>query len=169
MAAVNGRMKDAPVIRDTCGTRSGYQTHAYHGEKACEPCKTANKERFRKWYDLNKENEQNRWKKNYKNPYYREKKSSSNRSRRASQLAAESDNYIVADILHIYGINCYICDTSIDLKAPRRVGVQGWEKGLHLDHVISIKNGGQDTIENIRPTHALCNIKKSNRQDIEAK
>lgn len=156
-------MRNPTVARDTCGTRNGYQTHAYYGERPCDPCKVANTERFRQWYELNKINERQRFKRNRQNSHYREQRDASNRARRAAKLAAESDNYIEADILHIYGVNCYICDESIDLKAPRRVGIEGWEKGLHLDHVISLKNGGQDTIDNIRPTHALCNIKKSNR------
>jgi len=51
----------------------------------------------------------------------------------------------------------------IDLNAPRRVGIEGWELGLHLDHVIPLSKGGYDTIDNIRPTHGICNIRKGAR------
>lgn len=69
-------------------------------------------------------------------------------------------NYSDADVLSTYGLDCHICQTSIDLNAPRQVGKDGWEKGLHIDHVYPLSKGGLDTLENVRPSHGRCNIIK---------
>jgi 5-methylcytosine-specific restriction endonuclease McrA len=37
------------------------------------------------------------------------------------------------------------------------------KQGLTLDHVIPLSKGGTDTMDNLRPAHWLCNIKKSNK------
>jgi hypothetical protein len=64
------------------------------------------------------------------------------------------------DLIELYGADCYICSEPIDFTAPRRVGIPGWEKSFHPDHVVSRSRGGSDTIDNIRPSHAYCNQKK---------
>ena len=63
-------------------------------------------------------------------------------------------------ILEFYGTNCYLCDMPIDFTAPRQVGLPGWRSGLHIEHVVAKKNGGSDTLENVRPSHAWCNLAK---------
>ena len=68
--------------------------------------------------------------------------------------------YTKSEVLERYGNICHICQEPIDLNAPKRVGYKGWEAGLHLDHVIPLARGGNDTIENIRPSHGICNIRK---------
>lgn len=68
--------------------------------------------------------------------------------------------YTESQVLETYGTNCNICGTEIDLSAPRQCGKPGWQIGLHIDHLIPIAKDGPDTLENVRPTHALCNIKK---------
>jgi 5-methylcytosine-specific restriction endonuclease McrA len=89
------------------------------------------------------------------------------RNRRARKKSVESDKYLESDILHIYGIECHICQETIDLSAPKKVGTTGWEKGLHLDHVIPLSKGGSDTVDNVRPAHGICNVRKSHR-DLES-
>jgi 5-methylcytosine-specific restriction endonuclease McrA len=69
-------------------------------------------------------------------------------------------NYSDKDVLETYGLDCHICQIPIDLSAPRQVGKQGWEKGLHIDHVYPLSRGGLDTLENVRPAHGKCNIIK---------
>ena len=69
-------------------------------------------------------------------------------------------NYSDADVLSTYGLDCHICQIPIDLNAPRRVGRDGWEKGLHIDHVYPLSKGGLDILENVRPAHGKCNIIK---------
>ena len=68
--------------------------------------------------------------------------------------------YSLTQVLVTYGKNCHICNQPIDLKASRRVGVGDWLLGLHIDHLIPIAKGGPDTLENVRPSHAICNLKK---------
>jgi 5-methylcytosine-specific restriction endonuclease McrA len=69
-------------------------------------------------------------------------------------------NYSDKDVLEAYGLECHICQITIDLNAPRQVGKTGWEKGLHIDHVYPLSKGGLDTLENVRPAHGKCNVIK---------
>jgi 5-methylcytosine-specific restriction endonuclease McrA len=92
-----------------------------------------------------------------------EKAAEFNRKRRADKNSVEHVPYTVQQVLKKYGKNCHICGDLIDLKANRKVGKKGWEKGLHLDHVIPISKGGPDTIENVRPAHGVCNIRKGSK------
>jgi 5-methylcytosine-specific restriction endonuclease McrA len=46
------------------------------------------------------------------------------------------------------------------MSAPRATGKAGWEMGLQIDHIIPIARGGADKLENVKPAHGLCNIKK---------
>ena len=89
-----------------------------------------------------------------------EKAQAYNRQRRAMKNGVEHTPYTKEEVLKKYGTNCHICNEPIDLKAPRALRFKGWENGLHLDHVIPISKGGPDTIDNIRPAHGLCNMKK---------
>lgn len=83
------------------------------------------------------------------------------RRRRAWRLSAPSEPYTDKLVLATYGTICHLCGEEINLDAPRlsRDGA-GWERGLHLDHVIPLSRGGPDLLENLRPAHALCNISK---------
>ena len=90
-----------------------------------------------------------------------EKVAAWNRHRRALRQSVESEFYTVDMILGVYGNVCHLCQSEIDLQAPRRAADgPGWETGLHLDHVTPISKGGSDLIENIRPSHAKCNLLK---------
>ena len=92
-----------------------------------------------------------------------------NKSRRRRALSKNNDvkKYSLKQILDTHGSICHICGSGIDLKAPRtpQKGAN-WETGLHIDHVIPISKGGADTLENVRPAHALCNLRKSNRTNV---
>jgi 5-methylcytosine-specific restriction endonuclease McrA len=83
-----------------------------------------------------------------------------NANRHFRRNNTEPGNYSDADVLSTYGLDCHICQTPIDLNAPRRVGRDGWEKGLHIDHVYPLSKGGLDILENVRPAHGKCNIIK---------
>lgn len=86
---------------------------------------------------------------------------SMSRTRRARRKNVVSEKYTEQDILIRWGTNCHICGNAIDLTAPKSPGITGWELGLHLDHVIPLKEKGPDTIENVKPAHGLCNLKKA--------
>jgi len=83
--------------------------------------------------------------------------------RQARILENGSEYYSLIQVLLLYGKDCHICKVAIDLKASRRVGVGDWLLGLHIDHLIAIALGGADTLANVRPSHAICNLKKGAR------
>ena len=123
----------------THGTKNGYDWHRRGmKEEACTPCRDAMK------------------------AYWVHERTIKERSRglRAIHDGAKRSPYTTKQAIELYGSDCHICKQSISMDAPRRVGLEGWEKGLHLDHVIPISKGGDDTIDNIRPSHGYCNIIK---------
>lgn len=83
------------------------------------------------------------------------------RRRKALLKGVVSEKFTEQDIFNRWGIDCHLCGEPVDLDAPRQVGVVGWERRLHLEHVIPLKSGGPDIIENVKPSHGLCNLKKN--------
>jgi len=82
------------------------------------------------------------------------------RRRRALEKNTISESYTEQTILERWGTDCHICGEAVDLEAPRWNKFEGWERGLHLDHVVPISKGGPDIIENVKPAHGLCNLSK---------
>ena len=126
------------------------------------------------YYDANTEKflamqaawrEKNREKERLRHKIYRQankdKHAGYERKRRAIKRQAVAEFYTTEDVLNLHGTNCHICNKPIDLLASRRVGRQNWENGLHIDHIIPISKQGSDTLENVRPSHGLCNLKKN--------
>jgi len=68
--------------------------------------------------------------------------------------------YSMLEVLLAHGTMCHLCGNPVDMAATRKVGYYGWENGLHLDHVVPLSKGGSDTLENVKPSHAKCNIAK---------
>ncbi len=120
------------------------------------------KEKKAEYYQKNKESIINKVKS------YREQnmevERSAKRRRRARIKNNGYDFYTEKQVLELYGTTCYLCNTAIDMNAPRLVGKPGWEKGLHIEHVIDIAKGGPDTLANVKPAHAICNLKKKPRE-----
>lgn len=83
--------------------------------------------------------------------------------RRARVAGLNYEVFTDQEMLELYGTDCHICLEPIDLDAPRRPGKPGWERGLQREHVIPIASGGPTTLDNCRPAHALCNLKKGKR------
>ena len=174
-----------------CGTNAGYQKHCRDKTSKCEPCKESHREYLNKYYSKNLESiRSNRREKYLKDPepekessrqwklknletnrmYQRKHKKEnphlkreSERRRRANRFNNGFEYYKESFVLELYGTICHICGIDIDLKAPRLSGLEGWEMGLHIDHVIPLSKGGQDTIENVRPAHGSCNVKKHSK------
>lgn len=157
-----------------CGTATGYTSHYYYKIlPPCEPCKAANiayLNAFKaanpnyakaKWIEFKKKNP------NYKKDYHKnnpEQTRKDSRRRRARKRKVIIELYTESQVLELYGTNCHLCNYSINLTAPKRQGKsEGWEYGLHIDHIIPISKGGSDTLDNVRPAHALCNLKKGVR------
>lgn len=89
-----------------------------------------------------------------------EVKRRSSRKRRAKIRGTKTEYYSESQVLDLYGTDCYLCLKPIDLTAPRLSGKIGWELGLHIEHVINLALGGTDTLDNVRPSHGICNLKK---------
>jgi hypothetical protein len=119
------------------------------------------KEHSRNWAKRNRTTmrEYNKW--------YRETFPHKGAERARRRRAKKSNNgytvYTEQEVLELHGISCHICNLPIDLTAPRSTSKPGWEKGLHIDHLIPIAKGGPDTLENVRPAHGLCNISKGDK------
>lgn len=79
--------------------------------------------------------------------------------------AAGTELILEREVVSAYGTDCHICLTKIDMSAPRLAGSPGWELSFWIDHVIPISKDGKHTLNNLRPSHALCNIIKGNRVD----
>ena len=92
---------------------------------------------------------------------YREIVRKGQRARRARIAGTPTNPYTEQQVLDVYGADCHICLEPVDLTATRRTGMIGWERGLHMDHVLAIANGGSDSLENVRPSHGACNIRKN--------
>lgn len=147
--------------------KSGYASHC----KDCDSLRTKvwredNPEkaaaRFTRWKLANPERAVERvkeWKQEHPEET-REQYRRKSRKRRA-QIDATKEHYTEAQLFEAYGTSCHICLTSIDLDAPRSTGVEGWEKGLHIDHLIPLSKGGNDTLDNVRPSHGQCNLRKA--------
>ena len=140
-----------------CGTRSGYNRHLRLKEQVCEDCRKAQNLYDKKRFYENPELKRQRNKKHAN----LEKKRSAWRKRNALIKGNKVEIYSETDVLNLYGNICYLCNEKIDLNASRRSGIgTNWQNGLNIDHVIPISLGGPDTLQNVRPTHVLCNIKK---------
>ena len=148
-----------------CGTCSGYSLHLRTKTPPCDPCKQANAKRRREYYannskkiyDINR-----KWASKNK-----EKVKSYSRRMASKRKALRQSNghspYTDKQIFDLYGTDCHICSNPIDFNAPRQAYIgDGWELGLQFDHLIPLSKGGSDTLENIRPSHAICNMKKRN-------
>jgi hypothetical protein len=82
------------------------------------------------------------------------------RKRRARKRGVPSEPYTAQDVLDRWGTDCWICGEPIDLDAPRKVGIAGWERGLHLEHSVDLVLQGHDTLDNVKPAHGKCNLTK---------
>ena len=138
-----------------CGTYAGYRKHHNNKTQPCLECLIANREYSKIRYAKNgRERQANSRARNLDK--VRERERSKNRRRKANITIPYSESAVIS----IYGTNCYLCKFPIDLSAPRKTGVEGWEMGLHIDHVVPLSKGGMDSLQNVRPTHGICNLKK---------
>jgi HNH endonuclease len=175
-----------------CGTYAGYSKHSKLKEPPCQPCRDARNAYRSAYYKAHPEKkramdirylekhpgQRNKYDQKYRdnnrdktraatlkwNKENPERMNAAARKRRAVKLQNGWEPYTEAQVLDLYGVDCYLCHNPINLQAPRRIGKEnGWELGLHIDHVVPIIAGGADTLENVRPTHAICNMKKGDK------
>lgn len=144
-------------VSEKCGTPYGYSLHRRkYKEEPCDKCRKA----LRDYWKLQRviRNKQI----NDLRKSWRERTPNARRDRmhRAKAAGGELGYYSDQDVLNLYGTDCHICNEPIDLNAQRQCGKEGWERALHIDHVIPLSKGGGDTLENVRPSHGYCNIVK---------
>jgi 5-methylcytosine-specific restriction endonuclease McrA len=171
-----------------CGTHGAIKRHRRSGEPLCQSCKDFENSKAKENYQKNREvklvyqSEYNtthryqinlwsrQWRKNNveqeraRNRDYYQRNKDKNLIKAARRRAMVRGNgiepYTLKQVLEEYGAICYLCEIPIDLTAPRSARQEGWEYGLHLDHVTPISKGGQDCLDNVAPTHAICNLSK---------
>lgn len=140
--------------------------------KAANPDKTkATAERFRRkhperqaawgaaWYQQNREYArqlQAAWRASkMQDPEWlkRERMRSREKQSRRRELIRESgEEFDLFEILERDGMMCHICGGEIPSLDD-----------LHFDHVIPLARGGAHSTENIKPSHAKCNLRKGAR------
>ena len=178
--------------KDVCGTAAGYWRHYRQGPVTCVECRRAfndvRKEKYLKNPDKAKENakkyrennpekaaesKRNSYLKN--RDYYLEmfrkygknnpEESREGKRRRRAKVRENGFNkYTEEQVFEMWGTDCHICLEPIDLTVSGYTGATNWEKGLHIDHVIPISKGGSDTLDNVKPAHAICNLRKNARE-----
>ena len=94
---------------------------------------------------------------------YRKKVGKLSSRDRAKKHGAQYAYYTRKQIFDRDGYDCYLCNTPVDLTAPHVRGQPGWENYPHVDHVIPLALGGDDTLENVKIAHAKCNVDKGIR------
>lgn len=169
-----GKYKNDPEYKE----RFLKNQHIRHKERMASDPEYAEKQRQR-FHDIYKEKYENpefkkelaenhkRWVK--ENPIrHKELIRKHSQIRRARITGNGYSPYTEQEVLDLYGTDCHLCNEPIDLLAKRRAGEDGWEKGLHIDHVKPIIKGGSDTLENVRPAHGLCNIAKGAKEKLHS-
>lgn len=138
-------------------------------------CKDCNKEVSKLWYAVNKEKQNiymREWyqknidsQKNSAKLWRLENKDSKRESNRKRKVLLKGNNhspYTDKQVIEIYGSVCHLCNIEIDMQASRQSGKPGWQMGLQIDHVIPLSKGGDDSIDNVKPSHGICNLVKNN-------
>ena len=85
------------------------------------------------------------------------------RKRRAVMASVPHEPYTEAQVLERWGTDCHLCHEPVDMTATRKSGSPGWERGLHLEHVLGLTLGGHDTLDNVKPAHGKCNLTKKRK------
>ena len=74
--------------------------------------------------------------------------------------ATGADRYRKRDIAIRDGWLCHLCCGSVE---PSLWGHHRHPESPNIDHVVPISRGGSDTAENVKLTHRVCNLRKSNK------
>jgi 5-methylcytosine-specific restriction endonuclease McrA len=144
-----------------CGTKNGHRDHhRKYKDEPCEPCMEA----MRKYWRDHRAKPEAKAKYAEYNRTNRKMRNGTRFKKLISQgFTPEKDYFSANTVIQTYGTDCHLCGEAIDLDAPRTTGRPGWERSLHVDHVIPLSKGGDDTLENVRPSHGKCNIRKHNK------
>lgn len=159
------------------GTTKGFSQHRTAGTEPCKECLEAQRAHGRAKYHAKKD--QYREKRNtyaaarreakreelreYDRRYYQEHKDRSRVIRRARHTRAKAtwDGHTTETIIETHGSDCYLCGTPVDPGLPA-----GYSDSPQRDHVVPLADPESpgDVIENVRLTHARCNLMKSHKK-----
>ena len=139
-----------------------YQRYIRQPKRSADPVYRAKqRERLRALAASRREYESARNKAHRATPEGRAAHARRESERRARVAGLDFEVFSDETMLALYGSDCYLCFEPIDLAAPRSTRFAGWERGLHREHIVPIVKGGGTTLENCRPAHALCNLRKA--------
>jgi len=115
-------------------------------ESECKECCNLRNIDWSRKNKLSRKEHRKKWES--KNPLNRQQRNSTRRARRKRLTVGKID---FSMILQRDNGHCYLCGKPID---PR---------DLHFDHVVPLSKGGEHSNDNLRPSHALCNMKKGDK------
>ena len=141
-----------------CGTPAGYRRHSRKKEEICDACRMAYNNYKTEYRNKNPQMVKASRDKHYR--AYPERAMARAKKREEMLKAAVTDGHTIQDIIDTYGTDCHLCNEPIDMDAPRKNGQQNWQVGFQVDHIIPISKNGPNTLDNVRPSHALCNIRR---------
>jgi 5-methylcytosine-specific restriction endonuclease McrA len=149
--------KEKEALRNQHGIAVGdYDRCKRLNGTACEPCRAiVAKYVSDKWAtDPKYKSKEKEWRKN--NPHKRK----ANNKDRARRRGTKMGYYTRQQIFDRDGYNCYLCNIPVDLTATHIQGQPGWETYPHVEHVVPLALGGEDTLQNVKIAHAKCNMDK---------
>ena len=142
---------------ERCSTYAGYRVHQRKREEPCEPCSLAHKEYHIKYRaeNLERKTQWSRFDYLLNGATLRGK----SRAHRARKFGRVVEHYTEYQVIELYGVCCHVCKYAIDMTEARLTG----GNGLQIDHLVPLSKGGDDILENVRPSHRICNQRKGNR------
>ena len=164
----NEERKAKRKVRETNRTKLAHQHGTGPGDYdrcrknngvACAPCKAAAAKYAREKFhsDPKYKEAEKRWRQANPHKTYRDHKD------RALKHGGKHQYYTRQHVFDRDGYDCYLCQTPVDLTAPHIQGQPGWETYPHIEHVIPLSKGGDDTLENVKIAHAKCNVDKGTK------
>ena len=153
------RKEEAELRKNQHGIKIGdYSRCKKLNGTACQPCKDIAAQYVRElWHNDPKYKEKEKqWYRD--NPDKRHNNKNRKRVKGGKHRAYTRNQIIKRD-----GTDCYLCKTPVDFTAPHVQGQPGWETYPHVEHVIPLSLGGDDTLDNVKLAHAKCNIDKGAR------
>lgn len=139
------------------GTVSGYDYHTRDlKEDPCPPCAQALSLHWKIQRVVRRDEI---------NELRRKKSPQNTNKRRAVKYGNGYEDFTDEQMFEMWGYNCHICEQTIDVTIPKYDENNDYNPwALHRDHVVALSRGGAHILDNVKPAHAMCNIRKSKHQ-----